>query len=244
MSIMHPQTATEEPSPLLLLLQAELKLAQRDGLVLDEPLPDGRRTGKRSAESRDDCDDRSALLAKKPRPATRPRTIETCRMLSEDERRAIINECYEVDPASDQLDKIRSISPVLASLMTPDELQTCDRVPKMCLARQIQLYRFVRTFASRLNQVSSTASAQTMNALVQYFAGQTMRLLEDDIAIVSHCRSVWMQRKFEDVKAARFARQTRWAVSEREPPRTSGSAEAHPHDMVFTRVADVRKQAD
>ncbi|CEO94354.1 Uncharacterized protein PBTT_04284 [Plasmodiophora brassicae] len=246
MTILHPLPPAEEPSPLLLLLQAELKLAQRDAHALGESYsgrhnvcaakrPRNKYTPERNGEL--------APSSKRQRTseAPAPMTVETCRMLSEHDRRHIVSECYEVNPSVDQLHKIRSISPVLASLMTPDEIQTCDRVPKMCMARQIQLHRFVRTFGSRFDHVSSTASCQTLNGLVQYFTGQLMRLLEDDIAVTNQCRSAWMQKRFDDLKAAKFTLETKWTVSERDPSSTSSTSSSPTshcgHSMVFTRTA-------
>ncbi|CEO94352.1 Uncharacterized protein PBTT_04285 [Plasmodiophora brassicae] len=151
-------------------------------------------------------------------------TIDTCVMLSESERRQIISECYEVNPLVDQLDKIPALAPLFAASLTPGELQMCDRLLKMCMARQIQLYRYIRTFGARFDQAAQTASPDSLNGLVQYLVRQVSRLLQDDIAAVNACRTKWINRRFAEMQvAARMARASSPAPPQSTPLATQSS---------------------
>ncbi|XXQ33816.1 ASX DEUBAD domain-containing protein [Plasmodiophora brassicae] len=160
-------------------------------------------SGERRSKITRVASDRSSPDCGQPRQQL-PFTVDSCKVLSLAERRRIVTECYEYDPLSDQMDKIQGLSPEFMSMLTPAELQMCDRLPKMCLARQIQLYRYVRTFGERFGRVWSTSSPESLNNTVQYLVGQVSRLLEDDMAAVSRCRTSWINQRFQDLQASQL----------------------------------------
>lgn len=82
--------------------------------------------------------------------------LADCKPLTSDERWALVDECYRVD-VGDELDVIPNLKDEFYRMLSDFDRKMSDEFPRMVLARQVQLYRFMRTVRAAPPHLCDTA---------------------------------------------------------------------------------------